>query len=389
MDEIETTDGAVIETGATDTGTDTTSASDAPVDSDAAALAAFDAGVAELTTAPASDEGSAPVTTAADVAAAAAAAKTDDATAHAPPAAGGAPLAVDHAKKDGDAAKPAEPAKDPAKGEAQPDPETDAAVTELGLKGKAETRFREMASTIKTQAQELEPLRAAAERGEQWEKMVLETRATPEQFGQSLGYLAYINSGDPGKMGQAFDFLLGELQALGKNIGREVPGLVDPVADHQDLAQAVQFGEMTRAAALELAQRRVAEQRMRETQSATEQKSRQQAEHDKGMQDVAALSERLKATDPAFGEKLKVLAPVLDSIRQSVPPSQWVAKIEDVYQRIQVAAPVAAAPPAPAARPPVGSMPLRATGTTTPMQRTLKGANEMDAFEMGLQSIGR
>jgi hypothetical protein len=382
MDEIETTEVATTEPGATDAAADTAQVVDTPADSDAAALAAFDAGIAGVSAESAEQE---PAKTAADVAAAAAEGKTDDPKAHAPPAAGGAPLTVDHAKAD-----PAKVDAATAEGtKVEPDPETDAAVTELGLKGKAETRFREMASTIKTQAQELEPLRAAAGRGEQWESMVLETKSTPEQFGQAIGYLTYINSGDPGKMGQAFDFLLGELQALGKNIGREVPGLVDPVADHADLAQAVTFGEMTRAAALELAQRRVAEQRMRETQSATEQQTRQQADHDKCMQDVAALSERLKASDPAFGEKLKVLAPVLDSIRQSVPPSQWVAKIEDVYQRIQVAAPVAAAPPVAAVRPPVGAMPLRATGAATPMQRTLKGANEMDAFEMGLQSVNR
>ncbi|MGE7136026.1 hypothetical protein ACQKIE_00135 [Luteibacter sp. NPDC031894] len=354
-------------------------AAEAPVDIDTAALAAFDKGVTELA-APKTDE--APKT-AADVAAEAAAAKTDDPKAAAPPAAGGAPLAVDHAKSD----TKADPTKLATKVEVQPDPETDAAVTELGLKGKAELRFREMASTIKTQAQELEPLRAAADRGQQWENMVLETKATPEQFGQSLGYLAYINSGDPAKMGQAFDFLLGELQTLGKNIGREVPGLVDPIADHPDLAQAVTFGEMTRAAALELAQRRTVEKRGIEHQTVTSQQATQKAEFDKGMADVTALSEKLKAGDPAFMDKLKVLAPLLDQVRQTVAPSLWVATIEDIYKRIQVSAPVVA-PPAPA-RPPVGAMPLRATGAGAPMARSLKDASEMDAFEMGLQSVGR
>lgn len=379
-EETPTTEAPVTETPVVEAAPVTETAPDI----DAAALAAFDQGVAEVA-APTAEPA---VTTAADVAAAAAAAKTDDPKASAPPAAGGAPLAVDHAKKDG---KPEAPAKDAAQGDAQPDPETDAAVTELGLKGKAELRFREMASTIKTQAQELEPLRVAADRGQQWENMVLETKATPEQFGQSLGYLAYINSGDPTKMGQAFDFLLGELQTLGKNIGREVPGLVDPVADHPDLAQAVTFGEMTRAAALELAQRRTAEQRHTEHQSVTSEQAKQKQEFDAGMAAVASLSEELKAQDPAFTEKLKVLAPVLDVIRQTVPPSQWVEKIRDTYQRISVVVPVAAAPaPAPAAaRPPVGAMPLRATGAGTPMARSLKDASEMDAFEMGLQSVRR
>lgn len=384
MDETETTAGAPVDTSATTETVDTAPVVEAPVDTDAAALAAFDQGVAEVT--PSAGDVTPAVTTAADVAAAAAAKVTTPVDA-APPAAGGAPLVVDHGKKPDSAAK----ADEAAKVDVQPDPETDAAVTELGLKGKAETRFREMAGTIKTQAQELEPLRVEADRGREWERLVTETKATPEQFGQSLGYLSYINSGDPKKMGEAFDFLLGELTNLGKNIGREVPGLVDPIADHEDLKQAVQFGEITRAAALELAQRRTAETRTTERQSASEQESRQKAEFDKGMTAVADLSTRLKTENPAlFQAKLEVLAPLLDQVRQTVAPSKWVATIEDIYQRIKVTAPVAAVPaPAPAARAPVGAMPLRATGTSTPMQRSIKDVSDLDAFNMGLDTLAQ
>ncbi len=371
-------------TTTTDTTTDTPAVVDAPVDTDAAALAAFDQGVAELTLV-ATDTPPA-ATTAADVVAAAAEKKAEPVTA-APAVV--VPPVVDPAKKD-------EPAKvnaagAPVKAEVVPDPETDAAVTELGLKGKAEVRFREMAGTIKTLSQEVEPLRVEADRGREWERLVTETKASPEQFSQSLGYLSYINSGDPKKMGEAFDFLLNELTSLGKNIGREVPGLVDPIADHEDLKQAVTFGEMTRAAALELAQRRTAEARNTERATATEQQTRQQQEFDKGMTDVADLSTRLKAENPAlFQAKLEVLAPLLDQVRQTVAPSKWVATIEDIYKRIQVTPAVAAAPaPAPIARPPVGAMPLRATGTSMPMARSLKDASDIDAFNMGLDSIAR
>lgn len=350
-----------------------------PVDGDAAALAAFDAGVAEVT-----GEVTPAVTTAADVAAAAAEAKTDDVEAHAPPAAGGAPLTIDHAKKD----DPGKIEPEAAKVDATADPETDAAVTELGLKGKAETRFREMSSTIREQATQLEPLRAEAERARKLDELILSSKSTPDQFGQAIGYLTHVNSGDPKMMGAAFDFMLNELQSLGKRLGREVPGLVDPIADHPDLAQAVQFGEINRATALELAQRRVTEQRNAERAEQTSQKATQQREHDQGIQAVTALSERLKSSDPQFDAKLKVLAPVLDSIRQTVPPAQWAEKIEGVYKQLSIPAPApVAAPPAPV-RPPVGAMPLRATGTSSStMARSLKGADEMDAFNLGLESV--
>ncbi|NII54392.1 hypothetical protein [Luteibacter sp. SG786] len=377
-DQTETTETVVTETPVAETAPVEVTTTETPkvetaVDIDAEAIAAFDKGITESVEAPKPVEAK----TAADVAAAAAAEKTADPKAAAPSAAGGAPLTVDHAKKEGDAKTPAA------------DPETDAAVTELGLKGKAEARFREMAGTIKTQAQELEPLRQEAARAQQWEEMVLGTKSTPEQFGNALSYLAAINSGEPTAMNQAFDFLLGELQLLGKNLGREVPGLVDPLADHPDLAQEVQFGEMTRARALELAQARTTTTRVaeRDTRSAAEQK--QQKEYDDGMEAVKGLSEKLKAEDPDFMRKLEIVAPVLDTIRQTTPPSQWVAKITDVYNRIVLPPVVAAAAPTPAARAPISAMPLRATGAGQTMQKSIKDLSDIEAFDAGLASVSR
>lgn len=375
------TDAPVTDTSAVDTAATDTQVTDTPVDAEAAALAAFDTGVASVNT-----EKTDPEVTAADVAANAAAVKTGDPAQAAPPAAGGAPLAVDHAKKEPDAAKTE--AKTDA---AQPDPDVDAAVAELGLKGKAEQRFREMSGTIKSQAQEIEPLRTAAARSQQWEDLVTETKASPEQFGQAIGYLTYLNSGEPTKMGQAFDFLLGELQQLGKTIGREVPGLVDPIQDHPDLAQKVTYGELSRPDALEIARHRTAQVRNTEHANETAAQTRQRETFDRGMAAVADLSNRLKAEDPDFDRKLAFLAPAMDTIRRNVPPDQWVAQIEDVYKRIPAlpAAPVAAAPTPSPARPPVGAMPLRPTGTGHGMQRSVKGLSELDAFNMGLENLGR
>jgi len=377
-DQIETTENATTEVPAAEAPTGDIASTEIPtpettVDVEAAALAAFDQGIAEVVEAPKPVE----ALTAADVAAAAAVHKTDDPKAAAPAAAGGAPLTVDHGKKE------------PEPKAAEADPETDAAVTELGLKGKAETRFREMAGTIKTQAQELEPLRQEAARAQQWEEMVLSTKSSPEQFGDALNYLAAINSGDPSAMNKAFDFLLGEIQTLGKNLGREVPGLVDPLADHPDLAQEVQFGEMTRARALELAQARTTTTRVAERDTRSSAEQQQKKEFDDGMAAVNELSVKLKAEDPDFARKLEIVAPVLDTIRQTTPPSQWVAKITDVYNRIVLPPVTLPATPAPAARAPISSMPLRATGAGQTMQKSIKDVSDIEAFDMGLASVSR
>jgi hypothetical protein len=301
-----------------------------PVDQDAAAIAAFDKGIEEVASTPASEP-----RTAADVAAAAASHVDATSATAAPPAAAGAPLVVDHG------ATP--PAAVPVR-----DAETDAAVTELGLKGKAETRFREMAGTIKTQAQELEPLRADAERGRRWEEMVLNTGAPPEQFGNALGYLAAVNSGDPVQMNKAFDTMVNELGWLAGQLGRELPGVVDPLAAHQDLAQEVQNGYITKDRALELARVRATDARRNEASTRTNEQAEQQRIYDQSMTDVASLNSRLKAEDPATTRRQH------NGWRPSSGPGSWFRPrrlLRHHFRRLQscrVSAPCPSAPPAPA-----------------------------------------
>jgi len=354
-----------------------------PVDIEAAAIAAFDKGIEEASVAPTAT----PAGTvsephiAADVAAAAAATVAATSTTAAPPAAAGAPLVVDHA-----AAPGATPGTPPAIPTPARDAETDAAVTELGLKGKAETRFREMASTIKAQAQELEPLRADAERGLRWEAMVLGTKAPPEQFGNALGYLAAVNSGDPAQMNKAFDTMVNELGWLAQQLGRELPGVVDPLAAHQDLAQEVQNGYITKDRALELARVRATDARRTEADQRNRQEDEQKRVYDQSMSDVAALNNKLKAEDPDFDRKFQLLLPTLDVIRNSTPPAQWVAAIQRAWALVP-ALPPAAPPPAPPVRPRVGAMPVRPTGASQSMQRQPK--SDIEAFDMGVASVSR
>jgi hypothetical protein len=358
---------------ATPEGQETPPAPVEPVDQEAAAIAAFDKGVKEVGGATA--EPAAEPRTAADVAAAAAATVEATSMTAAPPAAAGAPLVVDHG-----ATPPAAPAA-PDK-----DPETDAAVTELGLKGKAETRFREMAGTIKTQAQELEPLRADAERGRRWEEMVLNTKAPPEQFGNALGYLAAVNSGDPAQMNKAFDTMVNELGWLAQQLGRELPGVVDPLAAHQDLAQEVQNGYITKDRALELARVRATDARRTEADQRNKQEDEQKRVYDQSMSDVAALNNKLKAEDPDFDRKFQLLLPTLDVIRNNTPPAQWVDAIQRAWKLVPALPPIAPPPAAPV-RPRVGAMPVRPTGASQSMQRQPK--SDIEAFDMGVASVSR
>jgi hypothetical protein len=357
---------AALETAAAPETVEPTVDTPAPMskaDIDAAAASAFDTGLEAAV-----DE-SAPKT-AADVAAQAKAAETTA------------------------AATPATPAAPAAK---VPDADTDQAVRDLGLKGKAEVRFREMAGTIK----EVAPLREAfakhgitdpakveelvqnSARAVEWETTVLASTATPEQFGSALNVIKAMNSGDPRVMNIAFDSLLNEVSALGKKLGREVPGLIDPLEVHDDLRGEVESGDITRKRALEIAAQRASAARTAEVSTEQQQAAAHQQAMSEAIGNVTALNDKLKASDPDFARKLPFLQPALDTIRANLHPSQWVAAIERAYHQLP-ALPVAA--PVVASKPAISHMPVRTGGSGVPLQP--KPRTDLEAFDMGLQSLG-
>lgn len=210
--------------------------------------------------------------------------------------------------------------------------------------------------------------------------MVTSTGATPEQYSSALGYLQAINSGDPAMMGKAFDAMLGEMQWLAQQLGREVPGLVDPLQVHKDLAEAVENGDITRKHALEVAQARTLQQRTTEQASRTQQQSAAQQAEAAAVAAVNALDQRLQG-DPAYQQKMEAMksSGAFAWIKDNLPPEKWAAAIEREWQRT-----VVTPPPRPA--PPVGAVPLRPVRQSAPMAAAPK--NDLEAFELGVRQVG-
>jgi len=249
-------------------------------------------------------------------------------------------------------------------------PTVDEEVQQLGLKDRAAERFREL-------NQRLEEASGYRERVSQWEQTVESTGASPEQFGGALRYLSDINSGDPARMGEAYDRMQGELQWLGKQLGREAPGF-DPIAAHADLATRVASGDITRDVALELVQHRQAGALQQTHVQTQQQRVQQDQEYDEGIASVKELGIGLRANDPLFDQKMPLLTPAIEVIQQSLPPSQWKQAIHNAYLRLPagaVAAPAAAAPPRAPNNPtrPAGGAPLAPKVTPE------------NAFELGVQ----
>lgn len=279
--------------------------------------------------------------------------------------------AGDEAGKDGAAAAGAEGAegaqdgKDkPAAGKdgkPEPDAEAVAEAKALGLKDKANERFVAMAGEIKA----LAPIKAALEQAgvkdvaelpkmveraraaDDMIAMVMETGADAEQYGKTLDYLSLVNkglSGDRASVEKAFELVQGEYLNLAKALGREVPGVHDPIAEHADLVAELKAGDITRARALEIAGQRQAEAAVQAARAQQDQHGQQQQAVEQGRTAIATWDQAMQA-DPKYLAKRAILHPIVVNIRQALPPSQWLAATQAAYAAIPDV-PAAAAPPA-------------------------------------------
>ncbi|MCU1123479.1 hypothetical protein JAK34_15690 [Stenotrophomonas maltophilia] len=366
-----------------------------PTDQPADVMAALDAGIA------AADAEAAPV---ADVVPADAAPAADAATPPAddpnaaPPADGQPPAQPQEGAPPADD-QPAAATED----EPQPDADTEAEITALGLKEKSAERFRGMAAEIKELAPLREAMKAAgiedvarlpelvqrSKVGEDMVQMVVETGASPEQYGMALDYLGLIGKAQQGDLvaaEKAYEVMGKEYAALAKMLGKEAPGIHDPLANHQDLRAEVEAGDLPRARAVEIAGQRdrAAYTGNVERQRTESQQAAEQAEQ-RGIQWLQQFDAEMAQEDPSYAAKRPQLNEAVRQIREQYHPSEWAQRTALAYARIQAPAPAAApsvaAPVAPV-QPRPG--PVRPSGPRPAMDPTTF-ASPMDALEYGIQ----
>lgn len=292
-------------------------------------------------------------------------------------------------------AKPA-PKKDEPKAEDPPkeeEPKSDEAVDveaeikALGMKEETAKRFRALTGQLaelrekdKTWEAERTALLSESKLALDFQDMVINTGAQPQQVGAVLGYLAAVNSGDPQKIRLGYDALKAELVNVAKLIGEpiDLPGVKhDPLDAHPDLKEEVQDGALDRKRALELAQARDAAKQIGERQQQTQAQAEGERVKQEAIQSVAswAQAESLKIGPEIYAARIAPLKPMIARIQAALPPNQWAGAIQELYQ----ASPM----PTPAPRAPAPPAPIRPGGRSTgSMDR--KPKDDMDAFEMGL-----
>lgn len=273
--------------------------------------------------------------------------------------------------------------------------QVEAEISSLGLKEKSAARFRELTAEVKELAPLREQLKAAgiekvedlpriaqrARDADELISMVQETGATPDQYGMALDYLRLVNAGQRGDVKaveQAYEIMSREVAALGQLLGKEIPGIHDPLAQHSDLQQAVEAGDMTRKYALEVAASRTQQHVRSRADEQVQQQTRQQQAVERGRQGLIQFDQHAAASDPAYAAKRPILNGIVATIRETLPPEQWLAATQRAYAAIQLpAAPVTA----PAPKPTPG--PVRASGPRPAM--IPQTDDPMEALEFALQ----
>lgn len=274
--------------------------------------------------------------------------------------------------------------------EEAPDPVAEE-VAELKLSERSAKRFRELHEHEKA----LAPIREAAEKAgvdlanigdvfaraqerDELVEMVSSTGATPEMFGRSLDYMRDVSaarSGDVQAAQRAWDALLPEVQALAAMLGKEMTGVADPLAAHEDLLAAVDSGDIDRKLALELAAAR-GQGQVRQQHDAQQQQAR---ESDQAVQWLRQYDATMMQLDASYAAKRPMLDAMVANIRQTLPPAQWPQAVQLAYASIPSI-------PAPApARPKPG--PVRPHSPPADMGVGTYDSFE-DAIEAGLRSIG-
>lgn len=168
-------------------------------------------------------------------------------------------------------------------------------------------------------------------RNDAWIDTVEKTGSNPEQFGMALNYLTLVNSGTVDGLQKAYDFMERELAVLGEQLGREAPG-TDPLKAHPDLQERIDSGVIEREDALDIAQARATLNlnKTHQAQRATE--TEFEVRKSQALTDIAALGNKLRASDPNIASKMPYLQATIQAVVSSgSPPENWASSIEKAY----------------------------------------------------------
>lgn len=214
---------------------------------------------------------------------------------------------------------------------------------------------------------------------------ITSTGASADEFATMLGYMRAVHSPNIEDRRQAYQLILSELRGLAPLIGEVIPG-EDPLAGHQDLADAVAAQSLSAAHAAEIAKARNSTKATTTAGQAqtTAQQEAQAFETARltGVADLNALEVSLKASDPDYARKREILIPALQPVFNQLHPSRWKAAFTDAYKNMKIA-PLPRAV-VPSTKP--GQQPMRANKTPAG-EGAKKPSTMLEAMTAGLEQL--
>lgn len=254
------------------------------------------------------------------------------------------------------------------------------------MKKDTRERIQTLVSTVKAVSGERD--QAVSERDE-LVSHILETKSTPEQYGEALSVLKMLNSGVPAQVEKAIGFLQQIVSVNARAIGKPVAG-VDMLEGYDDLKQEVADGAISQQRAEEVA----ASRERAKHQTATEQHRQQTEQHqaattaatNEGKRQLNELGARLSSTDRQFEAKHAIIVGALRDAIAVAHPSRWASMYENAYNRLKL--PSTPPPPVPSGRAatPI-HQPLRAKTPAGGQQKT--PGSLLEAISMGVDSAAR
>jgi len=250
------------------------------------------------------------------------------------------------------------------------------------LKKETSERIRTLIDTTKTVTAERDEVK------QNFDYMVngiQATGATPEQYGETLSWLALFNSRDPAQQEKALELVETVAERLATLLGKERT-VGDPLSAHSDLKDAVTKGQITAQYAKEIARTRNGQTFRTELSTNAQQAEQRQAQAAQELQtarnDLSTLEQTLKASDPQYEAKKAILVPALKPVFASIPPAQWKQKFQEAYRAINVGA-----APKPVVKGAPANQPLRA-GKQPAGGQTKAPSSMLEAISGALAGMG-
>lgn len=246
------------------------------------------------------------------------------------------------------AAAAAKAAKKPAK---EPDPVND--PLPKGTQPSTTERFKHVVDKLKEQT-----TRADTSVAQYDELTGLITGAGMDgtTFNAMLEYANGVNGGTWEGLERSYDFLMQELAALSKALGRPLPGH-NPLDGHADLVKEVDEKKITPERAVEIAKQRNRDSaktkfdtsRTGAAQTETQRKNAEAA----GRTAMTALGRELATKDGLveYRRKAGLVVGMLQETLPNLPPKLWVKAFRAAYDKVPAAPKAAKIPPKPGTKP--------------------------------------